>query len=187
MTRILTAIVAVCIMLASVAQSAQAADSPSPYLNEIASAVAGKNVTVHCETNTAAWNFHIIDITEGEMRGAEVHGYAYANGKRAFISPQACLPLRAALKVRVNASTAYAFSLGLLTLVHESLHLRGMVDEGMTECMAFRLAPELLNAFGVPAKITVNGTRVANPMVKRIKTYLSLAHESLPAEYLTVC
>lgn len=179
----------------SLVPASLAADTPTPKLDEIASVVAGKAVTVHCEIDDAEWNARIVEVSKGLLQGYEVDGYAFPNTTRLFLAPQACRPLLAALEVRVNFTTAYEFSVGLVTLIHEATHLRGLLGEGEADCEAVREAPSYIDDFGIPAKTTlrrvVRGivvyTRIANPLIARLKANFKRVHDLRPPAYQGTC
>jgi hypothetical protein len=90
-----------------------------------ASRVAGKRVTIRCDEG-------------GDYVGAVQHadGVALVGGRLAYLTPERCLDLyRLAFEdeVRFNR-TARAIAV----LAHEAWHLRGVSDEGTTECYAFQ-------------------------------------------------
>ena len=90
-----------------------------------ASRVAGKRVTIRCDES-------------GDYVGAVQHadGVALVGGRLAYLTPERCLDLyRLAFEdeVRFNR-TARAIAV----LAHEAWHLRGVADEGATECYAFQ-------------------------------------------------
>lgn len=90
-----------------------------------ASRVAGKPVTIRCDEG-------------GDFVGAVQHadGVAIVGGRLAYLTPERCLDLyRLAFKheVRFNRTGR-----GLAVLAHEAWHLRGVSDEGVTECYAFQ-------------------------------------------------
>jgi hypothetical protein len=90
-----------------------------------ASRVAAKPVTIRCDE-------------AGEYVGAVQHadGVAVVGGNLAYLTPERCLALyRLGFKGEVNGSqTARA----LAVLAHEAWHLRGVRDEGATECYALQ-------------------------------------------------
>jgi hypothetical protein len=95
--------------------------------SEEASRIAGHKATIRCDTS-------------GKYVGAVQHsdGVAAVGGNLAYLAPERCLDLyRLAFKDDVRGSqTARA----LAVLAHESWHLRGVADEGTTECYALQSA-----------------------------------------------
>jgi hypothetical protein len=101
-----------------------------------ASRIAEKPVTIHCDES-------------GDYVGAVQHadGVAAVGGNFAFLTPERCLDLyRLAFKGEVTSSqTARA----LAVLAHEAWHLRGVRDEGTTECYALQVAVEIGQRLGL--------------------------------------
>jgi hypothetical protein len=103
-----------------------------------ASRVADKPVTVRCDES-------------GRHVGAVQHadGVAVVGGDLAYLTPERCLDLyRLAFKGEVRSShTAQA----LAVLAHEAWHLRGVSDEGTTECYALQTGVEIGRRLGLSA------------------------------------
>jgi hypothetical protein len=101
-----------------------------------ASRIAAKPITIHCDES-------------GDHVGAVQHadGVAAVGGDLAYLTPQRCLDLyRLAFKGEVTSSqTARA----LAVLAHEAWHLRGVRDEGTTECYALQAGVELGQRLGL--------------------------------------
>jgi hypothetical protein len=101
-----------------------------------ASTIAAKPVTIQCDE-------------AGDYVGAVQHadGAAPVGGDVAYLTPQLCLDLyRLAFKGEVTSSqTARA----LAVLAHEAWHLRGVRDEGTTECYALQSGVELGQRLGL--------------------------------------
>jgi hypothetical protein len=103
-----------------------------------ASQIAGKPVTIRCDE-------------AGTQVGAVQHsdGVAIVGGALAYLAPERCLDLyRLAYEGEITSSrTARA----LAVLAHESWHLRGVSDEGTTECYALQSGVDVGRAFGLSA------------------------------------
>jgi hypothetical protein len=101
-----------------------------------ASRIAEKPVTILCDES-------------GDFVGAVQHadGVAAVGGDLAYLSPERCLDLyRLAFEGDVTGSqTARA----LAVLAHEAWHLRGVRDEGTTECFALQSGVELGRRLGL--------------------------------------
>jgi len=101
-----------------------------------ASRIAGKPVTIYCDES-------------GDFVGAVQHadGVAIVGGDHAYLTPERCLALyRLAFDDEVRWSqTARA----LAVLAHEAWHLRGVGDEGTTECYALQSGVELGRRLGL--------------------------------------
>jgi hypothetical protein len=104
--------------------------------SEQASRVAGKPVTIRCDE-------------AGDYVGAVQHadGVAIVGGSLAYLTPERCLDLyRLAFKGEVRSSrTARAIAV----LAHEAWHLRGVRDEGATECYALQAGVEMGQRLGL--------------------------------------
>ncbi|MGH3136847.1 MAG: hypothetical protein ACRDPV_10195, partial [Gaiellaceae bacterium] len=101
-----------------------------------ASRIAGKPVTIECDES-------------GEHVGVVQHadGAAVVGGERGWLTPERCLDLyRLAFEGEVTSSqTARA----LAVLAHEAWHLRGVSDEGTTECYALQSGVALGQQLGL--------------------------------------
>jgi hypothetical protein len=110
--------------------------SAEARFSDEASRIAGKPVTVRCDES-------------GRHVGAVQHsdGAAVVGGDLAYLTPERCLDLyRLAFKGDVTSSrTARA----LAVLAHEAWHLRGIADEGTTECYALQTGVELGKRLGL--------------------------------------
>jgi hypothetical protein len=106
--------------------------------SEEASRIAGKPVTIRCDESR-------------DYVGAVQHadGVATVGGDRAYLTPERCHDLyRLAFEGEVTSSqTARA----LAVLAHEAWHLRGLDDEGTTECYALQSGVELGERLGLSA------------------------------------
>ena len=104
--------------------------------SEEASRIADKPVTIRCDE-------------AGDYVGAVQHadGVALVGGDLAYLTPERCLDLyRLAFKGEVRSNrTARA----LAVLAHESWHLRGISDEGTTECYALQSGAEIGRRLGL--------------------------------------
>jgi hypothetical protein len=101
-----------------------------------ASRIAGKPVSIRCDESGA----HV-----GVVQDAD--GVATVGGALAYLTPQRCLDLyRLAFEGEVTWSrTARA----LAVLAHEAWHLRGVRDEGTTECYALQDGVDLGQRLGL--------------------------------------
>ena len=101
-----------------------------------ASLIAEKPVRIRCDES-------------GEFVGAIQHaeGVATVGGDLAYLTPERCLDLyRLAFEGEVTSSqTARAIAV----LAHEAWHLRGVRDEGTTECYALQSGVELGGRLGL--------------------------------------
>lgn len=203
------------IILAALALAAPAAavNLPDPRLDQVATAVAGHPVTAWCETDDIAWNDMFAAYGD---RGELVQGFTFIGTPVIYLSPKVCLTLRAAIYYGYREAGLYWFSGALLTLVHESVHQRGIPDEGVTDCTALSLLPSVATLFwGFHAKRTVRVAvptwkvvkrkvrgvwvrvpvrtvkvvtrKVADPDLPRLVAWATAWHEAKPAEYQGTC
>jgi len=101
-----------------------------------ASRIAGKPVRIRCDES-------------GQFVGAVQHsdGVAAVGGDLAFLTPERCLDLyRLAFKDEVRSSQT---GRSLAVLAHEAWHLRGVREEGRTECLALQSGVELGRRLGL--------------------------------------
>ena len=102
-----------------------------------ASRIAGKPVAIRCDESGR----HV-----GVVQHAD--GVARVGGTVAYLTPDRCLDLyRLAFKDEVRPSQT-GRALGVLA--HEAWHLRGVADEGTTECYALQSAVGLGRRLGLP-------------------------------------
>lgn len=104
--------------------------------SEEASRVADKPVTIRCDE-------------AGDYVGAVQHadGVALVGGDLAYLTPERCLDLyRLAFKGEVRSNRT---GRALAVLAHEAWHLRGVSDEGTTECYALQSGVEIGQRLGL--------------------------------------
>jgi hypothetical protein len=95
-----------------------------------ASRIAGKPVTIRCDESRDYVGF---------VQHAD--GVALVGGDRAYLTPEICHTLyRLAFDGRVDSSRT---GRAVAVLAHEAWHLRGVRDEGATECYALQSGVEL--------------------------------------------
>lgn len=101
-----------------------------------ASRIAGKQVRIECDES-------------GEFVGAVQHadGVAAIGGEIAFLTPERCYDLyRLAFEDEVRSSQT---GRAIAVLAHEAWHLRGVRDEGRTECRALQSGVALGQRLGL--------------------------------------
>jgi hypothetical protein len=101
-----------------------------------ASRIAAKPVTIRCDES-------------GNYVGAIQHadGVAVVGGELAYLTPERCLDLyRLAFKGEVRSNRT---GLAVAVLAHEAWHLRGVSDEGITECYAVQSGVDLGQRLGL--------------------------------------
>lgn len=109
---------------------------------QVAGAIAGHRVRVHCPGPIRSRLFY--EITEGRVRFSA----AGVPNPETNLSADACAGLRRVLDrgSSLNLECLYwqcsaddtRAAMGLIVLTHESVHMRGVIDEGLTECEAER-------------------------------------------------
>jgi len=118
--------------------SANTRTEATARFSDEASRVAGKPVTIRCDE-------------AGNYVGAVQHadGVAAVGGELAYLTPERCLDLyRLANKGQVEFNRT---GRALAVLAHEAWHLRGVSNEGITECYAFQSGVQLGERFGLSA------------------------------------
>jgi hypothetical protein len=103
-----------------------------------ASRIAEKPVTIRCDES-------------GDYVGAVQHadGVAVVGGDLAYLTPERCFDLyRLAFKGEVRSNRT---GRALAVLAHEAWHLRGVADEGTTECYALQSGVEIGRRLGLSA------------------------------------
>jgi hypothetical protein len=101
-----------------------------------AARIAGHPVTIRCDES-------------GDYVGAVQHadGVASIGGRLAYLAPERCLDLyRLAFKGEVAFSQT---ARSIAVLAHEAWHLRGVRDEGTTECYALQSGVEIGQRLGL--------------------------------------
>ena len=137
------------VLLAALALTAAASAAPDGFresarLTPIASGVTGRPVTVWCARTPAIWRDTVVPLYPGQ-RWATLNGYAMVNEPATYLAPWVCQTLEGWLRGK-SAPTPEVLGRRLLTLVHEAIHLRGILDEGVTDCTALSLVPGVARA-----------------------------------------
>jgi hypothetical protein len=188
-----------------------ASNWPDNRLDAVATQVAGHPVNVWCESSWSDW-IHTGDSADENWDG--VRGFTFLSAPTIYIAPDACFTLHAMLN-RENVGSLHAAD-ALLVLAHESVHQRGISDEGMTDCTALPLVPSLaVNSFGIPSmapekyavtvwktmRVKVGGKWVTkryatqqvrwrsipNPWLAQLANDAHRWHRTAPAEYQGNC
>jgi hypothetical protein len=101
-----------------------------------ASRIAGKPVTVRCDESGR--NVGVVQHSDGA---------AVVGGALAYLTPERCRDLyRLAFEGDVDSSRS---ARAVAVLAHEAWHLRGIGDEGTTECYALQSGVELGQRLGL--------------------------------------
>jgi hypothetical protein len=197
----------IAVALAS-ATAAGAANSPHPKLDGVATQVAGKPVSVHCETDEYQWRYW--------ENGSLLHGFTYLSTPVVYIAPKHCYTLHFALKYGYREVGVTYLSDAIATLVHEAVHQRGIRDECQTEKVAQSLVMSVAEqTFGlsrtvseaqystktltkvlrrkiagkwrsikVPTQLTTRAmVQVPNSDYARFQAWALVWHNGLPAQY----
>jgi hypothetical protein len=143
--------------------SADARAAATERISAEASKVAGKPVRIRCDES-------------GRRVGAVQHsdGVAIVGGELAYLTPERCFDLyRLAFDGEITSSrTARA----LAVLAHEAWHLRGLRNEGTTECYALQTGVDVGRRLGL-------STGTARQMMRQQLTE-NLQHRGSSSEYL---
>lgn len=141
----------------------------SVRLTPIAAALAGKPVAVHCATTDAAW----AALLKPYDYPADVDAITIFSYDTSYLSPVTCRRLEGWLRGK-NAPTAAQLGIVVLSLTHEAMHLRGILDERGAECGAMaRLRSVLRVHFKIRRETTM---RVALSAARAL-------HNMKPAAY----
>lgn len=181
--------------------SARAANNPSPVLDAAASYVAGHPVSVWCETSWSDW------LTMTANNGvSEAGGFTRAETPVVYLAPDVCEELHA-LVGKEDVGSFFAAD-AILTLTHESVHQRGVMDEAVTDCTALGMVSQMATTFfsipktvvqqyvklaykrvaGKRVRVSSIGTRyVANPFLARLVKDATRWHDAKPAQYHGSC
>jgi hypothetical protein len=186
---------------------ARGANWNAPQLDAAASAVAGRNITVWCETSERDW------INHGNSVGVDysfVQGYSFPldpTSNTIYVSPLVCLTLHGILSQGAKAVGAYWGSLAIHTLVHEATHLAlKSTDERLVDCTALKRDAAIAHSFfGWPTldyswkTVLVHNTagriigtkqvqvKTPSTIMAAFKSYDQGWHQSAPAPQNGVC
>lgn len=188
-------VVLLCIVFAVAITAPADGATPEQRLNEIVTQVTGKPSSAQCTFDAEAWDAQVRGATFDQRRGSSVGGYAFPGTTIAYLGPQACYALYDVFSGGVVYAGLNPSAFGLLTLLHEAVHLRGVTDEGETDCTALGLFRSYLDDIGVPATVSkavnVRGRyvlrRVANPHIKLLGIFAQAIHNARPLEYRGNC
>jgi hypothetical protein len=203
-------IVSLAVISAAMAAKANAANWQDSRLDSVASIVAGHSVSVYCEDSRAEW----VDIERAMGNsGDDLGGFTwlpgaadpFGNYNTVYIQPESCDALHVfGYNWGTNGGAMdagmYWFAQAVAILTHESVHQRGIADEGLTECTSYHLLPQVyVNQFNIKRTVSVKTVakvrgkfrtvykRVANPILARLLVWNKAIHNTMPAEYRTYC
>lgn len=155
------------------ASASTAANRPHPLLNQISSEVAGKPITVWCETSELDWGAYELRV------GAALYGFTFLNQPVTYLSPATCNTLHFALTYGYKEVGIIYLANAVTTLVHEAVHQRGITDERVTECTALPLVmPTMEKYFGL--------TRTIPELQNRVVTFTRTVRRKVRGRWVTV-
>lgn len=111
----------------------------SGRLAPIAAALSGKDVAVECGRTDDAWDALMLSIDAP----ASATGYAPTDTGVIYLNPVTCRWLEGWLRGK-NMPTLERLGWSVLTITHESMHVRGYTNEGATDCAALAAMPSVL-------------------------------------------
>lgn len=189
---------------------ATAGNRPHPLLDQISTEVAGKPLTVWCETNELDWGAYELRV------GAVLYGFTYLSQPVTYLSPATCNTLHFAITYGYKEVGIIYLANAVTTLVHEAVHQRGISDERVAECTALPLVMPVMEKYlgltrTVPElqtrvvtftravrrkvrgrwvtvrvksqKVVTETVQVDNPAYGRAQAWVTAWHNSLPAQY----
>lgn len=164
-------------------------NAATPRLDAIATYVAGHPVTVWCETDPATW----IEMLGSSPEMANVLGFTQLDEPTVYVNPTDCRILRLASFGYDQADTGlFYLARAIRDLVHESVHQRGIADEGITDCTALAAMPAVaVRFFGFHRTTLVKRgdrrVRVPDPALARLMDWAHAWHEESPSQYQGDC
>jgi len=168
------------------ATSVPAAAIPAPAglhesskLKAISTSVAKKTVQVMCANEDDAWRAQaeagVLGPTADPSAG--MGGLAKPGASTLYLAWSTCDFLLE--RLRDGHPDLIEVAASILTLVHESVHLRGVREESVTDCTALMLMPSVAVKF---FHFKAGSITLSNLMF-----YARLAHGAKPASYKTLC
>lgn len=139
-------------------------------LEPAASYVARKPVKVWCAKTDTAWRTFLT----ARYDTVETHGWtAQAGANQTYIDSDACLIL-----LDVKTETLARIGAAAEILTHESIHMRGEANEGITDCDAMHETPGVVvRFFGIKA----------GKQLRSLMAQLWVWHRKSPPAYVAVC
>lgn len=147
----------------------------SARLEPAVSHVARQPAAVACARTIVPWATQVAATGGGDPR--LIGGYALVDERAVHLAPWTCQQLEGWLRGK-NVPTIKQFAGSALALVHEAIHLRGVMDEAVTQCTALRELPAVLRRyFGVKRAV----------MLRKLMAAAWALHRSAPVEYRRLC
>lgn len=169
-SRTVAALVVVLLGSLTMAGTATAGTGASARLSVVVAAVAGRPVTVSCETSRVVWP-------------REVASAHLAAGAVAYYDPDADAirfgPLICSDLLRPGRGASMSAVRGMFIAAHEAAHARGIEEEGTANCWAVYWAQALARRFNGVSFFTI-GSRQVLARAKQIQ-------RDSPAEYRRGC
>jgi hypothetical protein len=199
MKRALIIVAAVAAIAAFAAPAVSAASAPDSRLDALASSIAGHPVTVWCESSWGDW-IHTGDSINVDF--SDLLGFTNQTSTTIYISPGVCETWHVLLNNSYIDSGDFWTALAIHTLVHESVHQRGIADEGAADCTALQLDPAVDGKFVAPTftvsrqvavgsgknrRIVTRKVTVANQDYQRVVAWQHFFHKTAPPEYQGGC
>lgn len=164
------------VLLAATAAPVQAAPvgfRESARLQPIAAGLAERPVFVRCATSESAWAAMLApwDLPAG------VDALTFPDNAGSYLAPRTCRELEGWLRGK-SAPTPQRLGVVVLSLVHETMHLRGVDPEAEAECAALRAMPAVLRRwFGIKRAVTL----------RAVMNAAWANHRTKPVAYRTLC
>lgn len=159
---------------ASQAQAAPEGFRDSTRLSSIATEIVGKPVVVSCARTKDAW----VGFSNLQgIPGGAARGFADQPDGVAYLTVNVCRALEGWLRGK-NAPTILTLGSEALTLVHETMHLRGISNEHAADCAALAELPRVLRIH-----FRVKSARLLSLAMRSAKA----EHDSAPAAYTGAC
>lgn len=210
---ILGAAVVAVLVAPAAALASTASNWPDSRLDAVATSVAGHPVSVWCESSDQDWVSAEQEIGSPDLDGFTFQGMATPT---VFVAPHVCATLHYILQFGYQATGLLWDAEAIETLIHESVHQRGITDEAVTDCTAMPLVEGYaISSFGFPAMVTQTTYRavsksvrvktgrtfktthytttvpvtstVRNPDLDVLGQFVQAWHKALPAQYQGVC
>jgi hypothetical protein len=171
---------ALCACTTAAAADAPAGFAESPGLEQVASWVAGKPVTILCSKDAGTWAEYVEGL--GLLPAGEyADGLARPDLATLYLPASTCMFLTDRLAGYPWPEQTIATA--LLALLHESEHLAGVSDESAADCNALRLFPVIaIRWFHYASR-----PRAKHRQLHDLVYYAWQRHGNRPAQYRVLC
>ena len=157
-------------LLGVIVGSASAETRRSQLLSELVAWVAGRTVSVSCETGRAAWEEEV----EAAALTSGVVAYYDPNADLVRFGPTVCNPISSPRKGVTLARVA-----ALFVVAHEAAHVSGIDDEGVANCWGLYWAQGLARL--------VYGVEFFTPRSRQVLAWARQIQRDSPPEYRAAC